>query len=97
MGSRRRVRTQPKLQVLSAPRLQCEFTPSPALTDVLCLSAGAQQSGEEGAGSKAAAGLSARITEIGAENSPTDRDSTDGGDRGAGRIDTVAVSDIWDD
>ena len=89
---------QPKLQVLSAPR---SLHGSPHRTDrgdVLCLSAGAQQGGEEGgAGGNAAAGLSARISEIGAENSPTDRDSTGGGGGGAGGTDTVAVSDIWDD
>ena len=65
---------------------------------MLCLSTGAQQDGEEGdAGGNAAAGLSARISEIGAENSPTDRDSTGGGDGGTSGADTVAVSDIWDD
>jgi hypothetical protein len=87
---------QPKLPVLSAPRSQHSSLHCTD-RDMLCLFAGAQHGGEEGgAGGNAAAGLSARISEIGAENSPTDRDST-GGDVGAGGTDTVAVSDIWDD
>lgn len=51
---------------------------------------------QEDAGGNAAAGLSARISEIGAGHR-SGRNSTGEGDGGADGMETISASDIWDD